>query len=222
MEIDEELDKLDGPAQEGGKVSEPQPFGVKITLVGSINLEALGPFLGGKAEDGNAAGTAIMALNLMITYALCSRYPSKETPFFPPSAGRGRGPVLTSAVGAEVLTKGIAMWRGASLHPTFRAPHLSSAGYITSLRPTLGQLIIKVDVTHRPSVGPGDRIQVALAIVGEDDVRALTDVSRPRPGLARASEAYTRPSPATAAPSLSSSAPSRAAKTAPRSAWAST
>jgi hypothetical protein len=86
MDIDEELDKFDGPAQEGGKVSEPQPFEVKITLVGSINLEALGPFLGGKAEDGTAAGTAIMALNTMINHAPWSRYPSKKTSFFPPSA----------------------------------------------------------------------------------------------------------------------------------------
>jgi hypothetical protein len=136
--------------------------------------------------------------------------------------GRGRGPVLTSAVGAEVLTKGIEMWRGTSLHPSFRAPYPSSAGYFTSLRPTLGKLIINVDVTHQPFVVSGDLIKVALAIVGENDVRALSDVSRPDARPACASDPYARPSPATAAPSSSSSAPSRAAKSAPRSAWAST
>jgi hypothetical protein len=102
--------------------------------------------------------------------------------------GRGRGPVLASAVGAEVLTKGIEMWRGTSLHPSFRALYPISAGYITSFRPTLGKLIINVDVTHQPCFVSGDLIKVALAIVGENDVRALSDVSRSGPTLARASE----------------------------------
>jgi hypothetical protein len=99
MDIDKELDKFDGPAQEGGNFSEPQPFEVKITLVGSIN-EALGPFFGGKAEDGNAAGTALMALNTMINHAPCSRYPSKKTSSFPPSAQQPRMSAVEATAGS--------------------------------------------------------------------------------------------------------------------------
>jgi hypothetical protein len=117
--------------------------------------------------------------------------------------GRGRRPVLTSAVGAQVLGRGIEMRRGTSVHLSFCAPRRTSSGYFTSLRSTLGKLTINFDVTHQLFVVSGDLIKVALAIGGENDIRALSDVSRPRPRLARAFEPYTRPSLATAAPSLS-------------------
>ncbi|KAF9362098.1 hypothetical protein BGX34_006708 [Mortierella sp. NVP85] len=96
----------------------PRPFKVKIRWAASINFQELHDFLDRRTEMSNNILTAMMALEVMFKHQPAMAYVTVGRSFYTPA-------------GSRQLTGGIEVWNG----------------YYQSVKPTLGRMMINVDVT---------------------------------------------------------------------------
>lgn len=122
----------------------------QIRLVAQVNLFQLGEFINSRSSASSNVLMAINALNVMIRNDAALLYPSRRASFYPPPR-EGEQPYLISG--------GLEMW----------------GGYFTSIRPTVGKLIVNMDRTAMSFIMAGDLVNVATRFM---KVRDPADLSR--------------------------------------------
>ncbi|KAJ7061559.1 ribonuclease H-like domain-containing protein [Mycena amicta] len=111
----------------------PKLYPIKLTLVNTIGTELLHRFIEGKQSEDDKIKTALQALNIVIKMAPSERYPTKGRSFFTPD-------------GARPIGRGLILWRG----------------YFQSLRPTLGRMLVNVDISTGVMYKDGPLIDVCV------------------------------------------------------------
>ncbi|KAJ7061541.1 argonaute-like protein [Mycena amicta] len=111
----------------------PKLYPIKLTLANTIGTELLHRFIEGKQSEDDKIKTALQALNIVIKMAPSERYPTKGRSFFTPD-------------GARPIGRGLVLWRG----------------YFQSLRPTLGRMLVNVDISTGVMYKDGPLIDVCL------------------------------------------------------------
>ncbi|KAI9448013.1 argonaute-like protein [Lactarius indigo] len=131
---------------------------IRLTPIASIDPEVLQRFLRGEQSQDNTVLTAITALNVVVHMAPNLRYPFNVRSFFTDRETREIG-------------GGIVLWRR----------------YFQSVQPTIGRMVVNIDVSSGAMYMPGPLIDVALAILGRPGNpnalaprRGLTDKERIR------------------------------------------
>jgi len=137
-------------APKPGQEPRGRTFDVSIRLVAQVNLHQLGEFINSRSEASNNVLMAINALNVMIRNDAALLYPSRRASFYPPPR-EGEAPFLISG--------GLEMW----------------GGYFTSIRPTVGKLIVNMDRTAMSFIMAGDLVNVATRFM---KVRDPSDLAR--------------------------------------------
>ncbi|KAF7314910.1 Argonaute-like protein [Mycena indigotica] len=118
----------------------PRLYAIKIALVNTIGTELLHRFVEGKQSEDDRIKTALQALNIVIKMAPSLLYPTKGRSFF------------TSA-GARPIGAGLVLWRG----------------YFQSFRPTLGKMLVNVDISTGVMYRDGPLINLCLENIGQSD-----------------------------------------------------
>ncbi|KAK5809212.1 Piwi domain-containing protein [Linnemannia elongata] len=129
----------------------PPMFKVKIRRVATINLEELHRFLNGKISLTNNCLTAITALDVLIRHQPAMLYATVGRSFYTP-------------VGSQVLSGPLEVW----------------AGYYQSARPTLGRMMINMDVSATAFFRPGPLLDMVAKIA---NVQRVDDLRRSSPPI---------------------------------------
>ncbi|KAG0300267.1 eukaryotic translation initiation factor 2C, 2 [Linnemannia gamsii] len=124
----------------------PRSFKVKIKKASEINLEELHRFLNAKSALTTNCLTAIMALDILIRHKPAMLYSSVGRSFFTPD-------------GAQPLYGGVEVWNG----------------FYQSARPTLGRMMINLDVAATAYYQSGSLLELAVKIL---DRRNIDDLRR--------------------------------------------
>ncbi|KAF9950945.1 eukaryotic translation initiation factor 2C, 2 [Mortierella alpina] len=131
----------------------PRVFKVKIKAAAEINLEELHRFLVGKAAMSSNCLTAIMALDILIRHKPAMLYSSVGRSFFTPE-------------GAQALYGGVEVWNG----------------FYQSARPTMGKMMINLDVAATAYYQSGSLLELAVKMLDRRNVddfrRGFTDRDR--------------------------------------------
>lgn len=128
----------------------PKVYQIKVTKVAVINPEILQRFIQGEQSQDNNVSTALMALNVAIRMAPNQKYPFNTRSFF-------------TEDGKRPLRGGIELWRG----------------YFQSIRPSMGKMIINLDISTGLMYKPGPLIGLCLDFFGKNDPNILS----PKRGL---------------------------------------
>ncbi|KAM6501034.1 hypothetical protein JOM56_004048 [Amanita muscaria] len=115
----------------------PKMYKVKLTLVNQINTSVLQRFVEQRQSLDENVLTALQALNVVIRMEPNHKYPFNVRSFFTPQGKRD--------VGA-----GLELWRG----------------YFQSIRPTIGRLIVNVDISTGMMYKSGTLIDLCLDFLG--------------------------------------------------------
>ncbi|TFK69591.1 Piwi-domain-containing protein [Pluteus cervinus] len=135
----------------GGRPSSSRPptiYKIKLTKVQEINPELLQRFSEGKQSQDNAIQTALTALNVVVRMApldLAAHPPPNSTDLYTFDARSIYINKETQRIGG-----GIELWRG----------------YFQSIRPTIGRMIINIDIATGTMYKPGTLISLALDFLG--------------------------------------------------------
>ncbi|KDQ12775.1 hypothetical protein BOTBODRAFT_112494 [Botryobasidium botryosum FD-172 SS1] len=121
------------PPTDGKPAREPKAYKIRLTKVAEINPEVLQRFLNQQQSHDNTVLTAITALNVAIRMEPTLKYPFNVRSFFTDREQK--------AIGG-----GIVLWRG----------------YFQSIRPTLGRMVINVDISTGTMFKPGPLIDLCL------------------------------------------------------------
>ncbi|KAG0348280.1 Isocitrate dehydrogenase [NADP], mitochondrial precursor (Oxalosuccinate decarboxylase) [Podila humilis] len=124
---------------------------VKIKKVATIDLSELHRFLEGKAAMSNNCLTAIMSLDILIRHKPAMLYSSIGRAFYTPD-------------GSKPLSGPLEVWRG----------------YYQSARPTIGKMMINVDVSATAFFQSIPLLEMVMKILG---LRQLDDLRRVSPPL---------------------------------------
>ncbi|OAQ24024.1 Piwi-domain-containing protein [Linnemannia elongata AG-77] len=131
----------------------PRAFKVKIKKASEINLEELHRFLNAESALSPNCLTAIMALDILIHHKPAMLYSSVGRSFFSPN-------------GARPLSGGVEVWNG----------------FYQSARPTLGRMLINLDVAATVYFQPGSLLELAVKILNYRHIgdlrRGLSDYDR--------------------------------------------
>ncbi|KAF8635579.1 hypothetical protein AX15_000229 [Amanita polypyramis BW_CC] len=127
----------DGGGGGGAKGRPPKMFKIRLTKVNEINTVVLQRFVDQKQSIDENVLTSIMALNVVIRMEPNQKYPFNVRSFFTPQGKR--------AVGG-----GLELWRG----------------YFQSLRPSIGRLIVNVDISTGMMYKEGSLIDLCLDFLG--------------------------------------------------------
>lgn len=124
----------------------PKVYKVRLTRVNEINAELLHQYVQGRHSWDNPIQTALQALNVVIRMDPNQKYPFNTRSFFTDKEVR--------AIGA-----GIELWRG----------------YFQSIRPSVGRMLVNVDISTAMMYRSGRLIHLALEFLRErpDNVNAL-------------------------------------------------
>ncbi|KAF9193168.1 Eukaryotic translation initiation factor 2C [Haplosporangium sp. Z 11] len=126
----------------------PRSFKVKIKIAsGNINLEELHQYLVGKASMTPNCQTAIMALDILIRHKPAMLYSNVGRSFFTPD-------------GARALHGGLEVWNG----------------FYQSVRPTIGKMMINLDVAATAYYQSGPLLELSVKIMNRrsvDDFRRV-------------------------------------------------
>ncbi|KAK3831847.1 MAG: Piwi domain-containing protein [Linnemannia elongata] len=138
--------------QEDPNPNRPPPtFKVKIRKAATINLEELHQFLNGRISLTNNCLTAIMALDVLIRHHPAMRYATVGRSFYTP-------------VGCQALSGPLDVW----------------PGFYQSARPTLGIMMINVDVSATAFFHPGPLLDMVAKIA---NVQRIDDLRRRSPPI---------------------------------------
>ncbi|KAG0371264.1 eukaryotic translation initiation factor 2C, 2 [Mortierella sp. AD032] len=124
----------------------PRVFKVKIKKASEINLEELHRFLDAKSALTPNCLTAIMALDILIRHKPAMLYSSVGRSFFTPD-------------GSQPLYGGVEVWNG----------------FYQSARPTIGRMLINLDVAATAYYQSGSLLELAVKIL---DRRHIDDLRR--------------------------------------------
>ncbi|KAF9408609.1 hypothetical protein BGZ94_002247, partial [Podila epigama] len=131
----------------------PRTFVFKIKKAAEINLEELHRFLNSKSALTNNCLTAIMALDVLIRHKPAMLYSNVGRSFFTPD-------------GAQQLYGGVEVWNG----------------FYQSARPTMGKMMINLDVAATAYFQSGSLVQLAVKILNgrsiDDFRRGISDRDR--------------------------------------------
>ncbi|KAF9081951.1 Eukaryotic translation initiation factor 2C [Mortierella sp. AD031] len=131
----------------------PRVFKVKIKKASQINLEELHRFLNAKSALTTNCLTAIMALDILIRHKPAMLYSNVGRSFFTPE-------------GAQPLYGGVEVWNG----------------FYQSARPTMGRMMINLDVAATAYYQSGSLLELAVKILDRRNVddfrRGFTDRDR--------------------------------------------
>ncbi|KAF9930836.1 Eukaryotic translation initiation factor 2C [Linnemannia zychae] len=125
----------------------PRVFKVKIKKAAEIILEELHRFLNAKSAMTEKCLTAIMALDVLIRHKPAMLYSNVGRSFFTPE-------------GAQPLYGGVEVWNG----------------FYQSARPTLGRMMINLDVAATAYYQSGPLLELVVKVL---DRRSLDDLHRP-------------------------------------------
>ncbi|PKK68178.1 Piwi-domain-containing protein [Rhizophagus irregularis] len=135
------------------KTRPPQGFKIVIRKARDIDMEDLFQFLNAKGNMTNNCKMAINAMNIIIRHEISAKYPTLRNPFYTPQ-------------GATSLREGIEAWQG----------------YYQSARPTMGKMMINIDLSATTFYEGGPLIQMVAKILGlrspNDLRRGLSDMER--------------------------------------------
>ncbi|KAF9438295.1 eukaryotic translation initiation factor 2C, 2 [Entomortierella beljakovae] len=133
----------------------PRSFKAKIKKASEINLEELHLFLDGKTAMSPNCLTAIMALDVLIRHQPSMLYSTVGRSFFTPDD-------------SKPLIGGIEVWHG----------------FYQSARPTIGKMMINLDVAASTYYQSGPLLELAIKILGRTNVddfrRGVNDRDRQR------------------------------------------
>ncbi|KAF9464018.1 argonaute-like protein [Collybia nuda] len=116
----------------------PRPYEVILTKVQEINLESLHRFVHQEQPQDNKVLAGIMALNIAVRMVpTLGDLPFNTRSFFTEAGSRNIG-------------SGLVLWRG----------------YFQSVRPTLGRMLINVDITTGLMYKPGNLMSLCLEFLG--------------------------------------------------------
>jgi len=121
----------------GANQRPPKIYKVKVTKVAQINPEILRQFVNGQQSSDNEVLTALMALNVVIRMDPNNKYPFNSRSFFTPKE-------------TKMIGGGIELWRG----------------YFQSVRPSIGRLLINVDISTGMMYRHGTLIELCLDFFG--------------------------------------------------------
>ncbi|PFH53507.1 hypothetical protein AMATHDRAFT_187505 [Amanita thiersii Skay4041] len=125
-------------ADSGDNKRPPKVYKVRLTKVNEINTVLLQRFVNQQQSQDENVLTAIMALNVVIRMEPNQKYPFNVRSFF---TSRGK-----KAVGG-----GLELWRG----------------YFQSIRPTIGKIIVNVDISTGMMFKAGPLIDLCLDFLGK-------------------------------------------------------
>ncbi|CAG8663706.1 17322_t:CDS:10 [Rhizophagus irregularis] len=135
------------------KTRPPQGFKIVIRKARDIDMEDLFQFLNAKGNMTNNCKMAINAMNIIIRHEISAKYPTLRNPFYTPQ-------------GATSLREGMEAWQG----------------YYQSARPTMGKMMINIDLSATTFYEGGPLIQMVAKILGlrspNDLRRGLSDMER--------------------------------------------
>jgi eukaryotic translation initiation factor 2C len=151
--------QFDVPSPEGGGGGEgkrpPKMYKVKLTKAAEINSVVLQRFVEQQQSLDESVLTAIMALNVVIRMEPTQKYPFNVRSFYTPQ-------------GKQIVGGGLEFWRG----------------YFQSLRPSIGRLIVNVDISSGMMYKAGPLIELCLDFLGrgpnQDLLATLPDRERLR------------------------------------------
>ncbi|KAF9539398.1 Eukaryotic translation initiation factor 2C [Mortierella hygrophila] len=129
----------------------PPKFKVKIRKAASINLEELHRYLNGRISLTNNCLTAIMALDVLIRHQPAMLSATVGRSFYTP-------------VGSQALSGPLDVW----------------LGYYQSARPTLGRMMINMDVSATAFFRPGPLLEMVAKIA---NVQRVDDLRRTSPPI---------------------------------------
>ncbi|KAF8888340.1 argonaute-like protein [Infundibulicybe gibba] len=135
---------VDLPRLETSSTRPPKTFKVRLTKVATINPELLSRFIQGQQSQDNQVLTALTALNVVIRMDPTAKYPFNVRSFFTPE-------------GKKPIGGGIELWRG----------------YFQSVRPTIGRLVVNVDIATGMMFKPGPLIDLCLEVLGRPGMTNL-------------------------------------------------
>ncbi|KAI0796707.1 argonaute-like protein [Abortiporus biennis] len=111
----------------------PKIYKIKVVKVAEINAEVLNRFIAGKQSHDNTVLTAITALNVVVRMEPTIHYPFNVRSFFTDKETKDIG-------------SGLVLWRG----------------YFQSVRPTIGKMLINIDISTGTMYKPGPLINLCL------------------------------------------------------------
>jgi len=126
-------------------------FKMKVKKVATINLEELHRFLQGKSALTNNVLTGIQALDILIRHKPGLLYSTVGRSFFTPD-------------GKQALDGGLEVWRG----------------FYQSARPTVGKMMINIDISATAFFQPGALLEMVVKIL---KLRTPDDLRRTSPPL---------------------------------------
>ncbi|KAJ1988401.1 hypothetical protein H4R33_002442 [Dimargaris cristalligena] len=125
----------------------PKPFQVNLSHVAEINLTLLHNFVAGRAENSPSIQSAINALDLAFHQLPASQYPAAKNSFYTPQ-------------GKHALSGGMEVW----------------SGLFQSVRPTLGRLLLNVDVSSTAFYSPGSLLTCVTQSVNKHSPNDLLNL----------------------------------------------
>jgi len=131
---------------------------VKITLAKEINMQPLGQYISGKADQSPELQEAINAMNVALKHGAYAIYPNKKNNFYVPPEGNQPRFMLTGGLEAY-------------------------AAYFSSIRPGIQRIIMNFDRGVGTFRQHGNVISVLLDFIGRRDPRDL-ELSRMPPAVA--------------------------------------
>ncbi|GES89957.1 piwi domain-containing protein [Rhizophagus clarus] len=123
----------------------PRRFRIRLRRTRAIVLAELFQFLNGRADFTENCQMAIMAMDIIISHSISTKYPTVRRSFYTPQ-------------GSKHIFGGLEAWQG----------------YYQSARPTRGRMMINVDLSASAFYESGQLIQVVAKILGlrsPDDLR---------------------------------------------------
>ncbi|KAF8514872.1 argonaute-like protein [Hysterangium stoloniferum] len=136
----------------GNVPSQPQPnlkpITVKIIKVTDIDPTSILDVLNGKGSHSSGSLTVLTLLNILVRMKPIMSHPSNSKSFFTKDFRSGLG-------------KGLELWRG----------------LFQSVRPTIGRLIVNIDIATAVMYVGGSLVETVLAFIGSNNARDLSRVT---------------------------------------------
>ncbi|TFK69578.1 argonaute-like protein [Pluteus cervinus] len=133
----------------------PKVYQIRLTKVQTINPELLQRFSEGTQSQDNAVQTAITALNVVVRMAPLDLAANPASTSKTNYAFDARSIYVNNEV--KAIGGGIELWRG----------------YFQSIRPSIGRMIINVDIATATMYKPGPLISLILEFLGQNNVSVL-------------------------------------------------
>ncbi|TFK75842.1 argonaute-like protein [Pluteus cervinus] len=140
------LIQFEVPAPNAASGRPPKMIRIRLNKVAEINPEILRRFIAGDQSHDSAVTTALTVLNVVVRMEPNLRYPSNLRSFFTPTGSLGlRG-------------TGLELWRG----------------YFQSVRPSIGKMLINIDISTATMYRPGPLLELCREFLGIGDPAALS------------------------------------------------